>query len=1530
VAGSSFEAAYFEDADADDLAVLGLEDRAGAARSHAELARRRPADRAIVRVTNPSRDTDGWESPHTVVEIVTDDMPFVVDSVTALLARSGYDVHLFLHPVIDHVSFVHAEIDRESDPAVLHGLEERVESTLADVRLAVADWQPMRERALALASELRRAPPVGVDPDEAAEAATFLEWLQEGFTFVGACDDHGDGALGVVRQRIPAGLPGVGTAPHVLTLTKVRERSTVHRAAPLDLVGVTRFDDRGAVVGEERFFGLYTASVYNASATDLPVVRRKVARVMARAGFPAMSHDDRTLANVLETLPRDEMLRWTTAELYSVALRAMRIGERRRVRVLSSADPWGRFVSFLVYVPRDRYTTPVRLGVLDALQRACNGTRVDFSVLLTESVLGRLHVVVQTRGPVSLDDRALEAELASIARAWTDELRDALVVARGEEAGLDAARVWGEAFPAAYQSDVTAADAVADIAVLEARDDVAIRLVGSGAGGGRARLELFRSGSPVLLSDVMPVLEHLGVTVVDEHPYSITPHGAPPSWIYSFGLQTPDDVLQDAGAPTRVAELFLGVWAGDIENDGLNRLVLRAGLTARQVVVVRALVKYLHQAGSRFTEASFADALAVHPRAAKLLVELFEARFDPAITPSARTERERALAAELGREIDAVQSLEEDRILRSLVDTVRALVRTNAYISSSDAYLSVKLDPMQLSFLPSPRPQHEIWVYSARVEAVHLRGGDIARGGIRWSDRRDDFRTEILGLMRAQTEKNAIIVPVGAKGGFVVKRPPADAIARRDEVLACYRTFVRGLLDVTDNLVGGTVVPPEGVVRHDGDDPYLVVAADKGTAGFSDDANDLARDYGFWLDDAFASGGSVGYDHKEMGITSRGAWVSVRAHFRAVGVDADTAPLRVVGVGDMSGDVFGNGMLRSPHLKLVAAFDHRHVFVDPDPDPAASFAERRRLFRLPASSWGDYDPAVLSPGGGVYPRDAKVCPISSEARRALGLSEPTDASSLTPDDVVAAILRAPVDLLWNGGIGTFVKASTETHADVGDRANDAVRADATQLRCAVVAEGGNLGLTQRARVEYALVGGRINTDAIDNSAGVDCSDHEVNVKILLRDAIDAGVLGADERLGLLAEMTEEVAALVLADNEAQTNALALAASESPQLIGVHARQIDRLEQAGVLDRALEQLPDARGIQERHAAGAGLVAPELAVLLAFSKLELQRALVASDVPDDPYLRSDLLGYFPSPIRERFDAVVDRHALRREITATVLANAVVNRAGISFLSRVLDETGAPLPLVARAHVIARDVFDMVDVWRAIDALDLVVREATQDRMFLTIRRTVERGARWLVRHGGALELGTTVGRFREPVASVVAALPDLLVGNDAEEYRVVAAGLCGDGVDRALAERVAALALAPPAFAIADVALALGLDVEEVARVHFALADRLRLDWLRDRVAALPRADRWQTEARAALRDDVADLHRTLTDAILRETDAGGAPAARIDQWIAEHADAVGRYRSVLADIEASGVFDLATLSAARRELRDLVDPSGSAS
>ncbi|MFN8024968.1 MAG: NAD-glutamate dehydrogenase [Acidimicrobiia bacterium] len=1561
---------YVAAADPEELPALDPADVAGAVLAQLTLREGRTRGAAEVRVSNPTRAVDGWESRHTVVQVVTDDMPFLVDSISTAVVERGYDVHLSWHPVVDGESLVHLEIDRETDSAVLASLRDEVAGALADVRAAVADWAAMRDRALDLARGLRRRPPPSVDAADVAEAVTFLEWLADDhFTFLGCVEYEllpGEGPdalrlvqgsqLGLVRRRplAPASvtfgrmapeLRHLAYEPYVLTLTKAQARSTVHRPVPFDYVGVKRFDDAGNVVGECRFTGLYTANVYSEATADVPVLRRKVAYVLARAALDPRSHDGRTLEHVLETFPRDELFRLSRDELFVVASGILRMGERRRLHLFVLPDEYGRFVSCLVYLPRDRYTTMARVQILDALRDAFGdpddpGVDVDFQVSVTESVLARLHIVVSTpAGARRPDVVALEARLGGMARQWVDDLRDALVAAHGEETGLDTYREWADAFPPGYQFEVAATAAVDDIAVLEGLDpagDLAVRLhtTNGGAPGEPMRAELYRSGGALVLSDVMPLLEQLGVTVLDERPYEVRPASGPTRWILSFGVRTdPRDPVPDADAQARVAELFLGVWAGEIENDGLNRLVLRAGLSPRDVVIVRTYAKYLRQAGLRFTDAYLADVLSGNPEAVRHFVALFHERFDPARGDAAEIA---SIEAELGAAIDAVVSLDEDRILRALATVLHATVRTNAYQSAVPGdggdsaaarpkpYVACKLDAAQIELLPAPRPAHEIWVYSPRVEAVHLRSGDIARGGIRWSDRREDFRWEVLGLMKAQTVKNSVIVPVGAKGGFVVKRPPADdRAAVQAEVLECYRTFIRGMLDVTDNLVDGVVVAPPRVVRDDGDDPYLVVAADKGTASVSDVANGLAAEYGFWLGDAFASGGSAGFDHKEMGITSRGAWISVKAHFRALGIDADTAPLTLVGIGDMSGDVFGNGLLRSPHVKLLAAFDHRHVFVDPDPDPAVSFAERQRLFELPASSWADYDPVLLSRGGAVFERSAKSVTLSAEACAVLGIAERT----LAPDALVSAVLRAPVDLLWNGGIGTYVKASTESHADVNDRTNDATRVDAGELRAKVVGEGGNLGFTQRARVEYALAGGRINTDAIDNSAGVDCSDHEVNIKILLQAAIRRGTLAPGDRDALLASMTDDVAALVLADNEAQANALEIAAVEAASLVGVHARQIERLEQTAHLDRALEFLPTPRQLQERHAAGLGLTAPELAVLLAYTKLELERALVASDVPDDPALHRLLVEYFPPVLRDETRFPVAEHALRREITATVVANAVVNRAGISFLSRLGDETGESLADLTRAHLAAREIFATATVWDAVDALDLRVPAAVQDAMFLSLRRLVERAARWVVRHGGAPDLGAVIERLRPGVGQVVAALPRVITGPAARRLDTRAEEYERAGVPAELATRVAAGEWALGALPATALAAEHGTDPVVVARLAFVVAERLELDRLLEHIAALPRGDRWQTEARAALRDEFHDSHEQLTAAVLSTAPAMTADdvAGRVETWLGEHREAVDRYRQVVDDVEAAGVFDLATLAVARRALRELTTP-----
>ncbi len=1580
-AAQAFVAQYFHGADPDDLARLSTADAAGAALSHYRLARVRVGTDAIVRVANPDLESDGWSSPHTVVEIVSDDMPFLVDSAVGALTSRGLEVQLVLHPtalvrrdadgrlvdVLPHdatkpregyapESYLHLEVDRLASEDERASVAAELGEVLADVQVAVADWAAMRARAVHAASALGAAPPPTVDSLDVKEAAAFLEWLaHDHFTFLGSCeydlvtDADGEDALrlvpgselGILRRRavseyssgfarMPPEVRRRGREPIPLTLTKAQPRATVHRMVPLDYVGVKRFDAEGAVVGECRFVGLYTSTAYTEALDEVPLLRRKAADVLRRAELVPQSHDAKALATILATFPRDDMLRVSSDELFSIAMGILRIGDRRQVRVFVSRDGFGRFVSCLVYLPRDRYTTDVRVAILQLLRDAFRGADVSYDVLVSEAVLARLHVIVDLPDPMAeVDVAALEERIAAVVRAWSDRLRDELIAAHGEDLGLERFRRYGQAFTPAYQADVPAAAAVADVEVLEGLDpagDLVVRLEQPRTPDEPIRAKLFRSGAPLVLSDILPLLEQLGVVVVDERPYEVTLGHDARAWIYSFGLRAASaDRLADPAVQACVADVFLGVWSGAAENDGLNRLVVVGGLDAREVVLLRALCRYLRQTSIGFSEAYIADALVANARAAKLLVDLFCQRFDPALHPdpgAPTAAKADATAAELHAEIDRVRSLDEDRILRALAALVGAVVRTNAFQPGADGKpkpeVVCKLDPRALEFVPQPRPRHEIWVYSSRTEGVHLRAGFIARGGIRWSDRREDFRTEILGLMKTQNVKNAVIVPVGAKGGFFVKRaaslPDRDALAA--EGVACYRAFIGGLLDVTDDIVDGAIVHPAHTVRYDQeDDAYLVVAADKGTASFSDLANSIATERGFWLDDAFASGGSAGYDHKEMGITARGAWESLRAHGRALGFDPDRDELTCVGIGDMSGDVFGNGLLRSPHLKLVAAFDHRHVFLDPAPDPAASYAERARLFALPRSSWADYDPARISTGGGVFPRDAKSVPVSPEVRAALGI----EATEATPDELIRAVLRAPVDFLWNGGIGTFVKASAEQHAQVGDRTNDGIRIDAAELRSKAVVEGGNLGFTQAGRVEYALAGGRINTDAIDNSAGVDCSDHEVNLKILLGIAETSGRLDRAARDRLLVEMTDEVAMQVLADNTAQATALELALAEAASLLEVHEREIERFEARGALTRELEDLPSQKEIAERHASGRGLTAPELAVLLAYTKIGLARELLGSDLPDDPALAPMLVASFPSAAAAQFGDLVPRHPLRREILSTVVANTLVNHAGITFLMRLGEETGAPPARLARAHLVARDVFDVTAAWDEIDALGSRIPLATRTAMLFGARRLVERACRRLLRREAALDVTRTAEELRAPIQAVLVRLPGLLAGTAAARFAAQRDELVANGVPEPIATRAAGFDHALGALDVVDVATEAGADVLDAAAAYFAISERLELESLREAIAALPRTDRWRTEARAALRDTFYDHHRAITLRVLRESASEATP---VEAWIEGHRDAVERLLAVRQEVDAIGTRDLASLSVLVRELGDL--------
>ncbi len=1495
----------------------------------------------------------------TVIEIVTDDMPFLVDSIVMALHQHGADIELMLHPVLsvrrdpdgrltevlaratadDGTSteaVMRIELAAHSAPAA-DVVQEAILLALQQVRSVVHDWPAMRERILDAADDLARWG--GADR---LESAAFLRWLDDNhLTFVAMRDvvrqDNGDVAEVEGSAFGLAGLferPMVGGRENDLRLGTSVIHSPVHRPDRLGFAGIRRFDDSGTYVGERQLLGLPTASAEAMSPRDIPVLRRKVADVLAAAAFPVNSHDAKQLLEILEAHPRDEMLRLTTTELYDTAMQVMALVERPQVGVVLRRAPTGRYVSCLVYVPADRYSPDVADRVETMLREALGGSDTETTVLLNDSPLARLHVIVTVdpSSPREIDAEALRVVLAATARSWQDELRDALINDLGADRGELVWRRYAPALPADYDVQFTPEVAAGHVALLDSlstTDDLVLRLRVTAEG--RTRLTVFRTGSPLRLSDVLPVLENCGSKVLDERPYEISVAGEQPRWVYDLGLSYDAGAAQLDEVGQRFADAFTAVWRGEAENDPLNRLVLIAGMPWREITVLRSLTRYLRQAGTAFSQDYMVETLLQHPKMAVRLLRLFHAR----LNPLGEQESAADVATEITEALDRVSSLDEDRILRSLFLVVQAILRTNYYQRAADGapkpYLSVKLDPARVPGLPLPRPMFEIWVHSPRMEGVHLRGGQVARGGIRWSDRREDFRTEILGLLKAQTVKNAVIVPVGAKGGFVVKRAPADREGLAAEVVDCYRWLIRGMLDLTDNLVPDAdghrtvVMPPPGVVRHDGDDPYLVVAADKGTAAFSDIANGIAADYAYWLGDAFASGGSAGYDHKAMGITARGAWVSVQHHFAALARDPQTEPFTVVGIGDMSGDVFGNGMLLSQQIRLVAAFDHRHIFLDPSPDPAISFAERARLFALPRSSWDDYDRSLLSSGGGIFPRTAKTVALTREVRALLGV----DADSVAPADLLKAILKAPVDLLWNGGIGTYVKASGESNADVGDRANDALRVDAHDVRALIIGEGGNLGVTQRGRIEYALAGGRINSDAIDNSAGVDTSDHEVNIKVVIDGLTGEAALDPAGRLALLAAMTDDVARLVLVDNARQNTALAVAAGQAPSMAAVHQRYLTALERSGRLDRALEVLPTSKALDERVRSGQGLTRPELAVLLAYTKIGLYDDVLASSVPDDAAVSHHLPDYFPPVLVERLGPALQGHALRREIIASAVTNRLVNAAGSTFVFRTHEETAAPAEEIVRAWLVATEAFGLDDLREQIDAIPASVDESVQVRMALDARRLVERVTRWVLRHERTpLDVGAVTAALTDGVRLLSDRLPSLVQAAPAERLRLAAVALVNQGVPAGLAARVAALDLLDAAPDIVTVARTSGREVPETAVGYFAVDALLDLDWLYRRVTALPRRDRWQSLARAAARDDLYAAHAALTSRVLADLPGLGADPAvaveRVRAWAEpERQPALGRLSAMLTEIRSVDQADLAVVSVGLRELRAAV-------
>ncbi len=1611
-------AAYYRHVSTEQLDDRSDVDVYGAYASHHHLAAERDAGTTKVRVYTPTVAEHGWSAGgHSVVEVVADDMSFLVDSLTMELARQHRNVHLVLHPTIDaqrgddgrlvtvhpvsgpatpsagalRESWMHVEIDRLADES---GEPDRlaadVRRVLGDVRAAVEDWSAMQDQASKIVAELDADPPP-LPEAEVTEGKALLKWLaDEHFTFLGYREyqlesvqtKSGDGAansaddvlrpvpgtgLGILRDvsagdhksssfgRLSGAVKAKAREKSLLVLAKANSRATVHRPAYLDYVGVKVFSPDGEVVGERRFLGLLSSAAYTESVLRVPLLRVKVADVLEATGLDPRSHDGNALLDTLETYPRDELFHTPTEELAPIAEAAMQARERRAVRLFIRRDIYDRYLSVLIYLPRDRYNTSVRQKFVRILAQVIGDGRIDpdsieFNVSISESTTARVHFVVRTAVgetiPATIDTADLERRLIDASRSWHDDFVQAVSTEYGEEVGAILARRYADAFPEAYKEDFPARSAAVDLGRLEGiQGDAGIDQAlysELDAPEGEARLKVFRVGPPLSLSEVLPMLSSMGVEVVDERPYTLGGLDKV-SHIYDFGLR------YSGALPDQARELFSdalrAIWDGYTETDGFNRLVLTASLTWRQAVLLRAYAKYMRQGNSPFAIDSIEGALADNVELARMLVTLFETRFDPDLEEEPRAKSQQELEGRIKAALDDVVSLDHDRILRSYLTHIRATLRTNYYQYAGDgkrpkSYLSLKLEPSAIPDLPEPRPKFEIFVYSPRVEGVHLRFGAVARGGLRWSDRRDDFRTEILGLVKAQMVKNTVIVPVGAKGGFYAKQlPPIDQPSDRDAWLAegieCYKTFIRGLLDVTDNLVAGENVPPERVVRRDGNDSYLVVAADKGTATFSDIANGVSKDYGFWLGDAFASGGSVGYDHKAMGITARGAWVSVRRHFRELGIDCQTEDITVVGVGDMSGDVFGNGMLCSEHIRLVAAFDHRDIFIDPDPDAATSFAERKRLFELPRSSWQDYDKSLISEGGGVFPRSAKSIPINHHIRAALGILRHVDA--MTPAELMKAILLSPVDLLWNGGIGTYVKATAETNADAGDKANDAIRVNGTELRVRVVGEGGNLGCTQRGRIEFANNGGHINTDFIDNSAGVDTSDREVNLKILLDRVVLDGDLTEKQRNKLLASMTDEVGDLVLRDNYEQNLALANAARNAPSLLHVHEQWMRQLEGEGRLDRDLEALPAKSEVKRRLEQGGALTQPELAVLMAYTKIVLAEELLASDLPEDPYLLLDLVSYFPQAVRDGFSAQIEEHPLRREIIVTQVVGDLVNGAGMTYWPRLAGETGASAAELTRANFVAREIFGSLPLREELATYDNQIDAVVQTRMRVDMRTLVERASRWLVTNRRPpLDSRATVDLFAEPVQATMLALPELLVGRELASFDARRSALVGQDVPEELAARVASYDVAYALLNVVDIAERDSLKPKDVARVHFALGDRLGISVLQQRIVDLPRADQWQTMARAALRDDLHAVHAQLTAEVLATTSADEEVAGREDpeelrreavrrvgEWEAAAGDVAGRAVETLGAICADEDTDLARVSVALRVVRGLL-------
>jgi len=1574
---SKFAAALFREGAAEDLVTYSAAELAVIARDTFERMADRRSGQAFVRVFNPKPVSgDGVLSDVSAVEIVNDNMPFLVDSVMSELQGASVDLRLVLHPVLwvnrdanGHLTHVHGHERPMGDETALResvilfhveqmdsvsdrdALETGIHAVLADVRLAVRDWKAMRHRVNQVVMGYKSDPP-SLPVDELAEGIQFIDWvLDDNFTFLGMRDykfvDDGEGGS---LDRVD--VPGLGLLsdpdlmvlrkgatfvthtpelldfmrrPEPLLVTKANIRSRVHRRTYMDYIGLKTYADDGTLFGELRIVGLFSATAYTRSTRNIPYLRRKTDQVMERSGYDPDSHSGRALANVLESYPRDELFQLDLETLHRFSTAILQLGERPRVRVLSRIDKFDRFVSSLVFVPRERYSTDTRMRIGDWLAEQYQGRVSAWYVAYPEGPLARVHFIIgRAEGETpDIAQEVLEEGVAGIVRTWTDAFRSAVRASQDSVRGGLLLSRYGDAFTGAYREAFSGEAALDDAVMMESLGEArSLQLAFRGrdeTDGKRIDLKLYHVGKPIALSDRMPIIEAMGFRAINERTYRVERRDAEAVWIHDILLERANGEsidLETLAEPLKAG--FLAVWYGQAENDGFNTLIASANLPWRDVAMLRALARYLRQALLAFSPDYVWETLIKHESVTTSLVDLFHARLDPRKTETERDQQSEKIAAAISMALEDVSSLDEDTILRRFLNLIQSILRTNFFQPGADGKpkptFAFKIDSKNVDGLPEPRPLREISVYSPRVEGVHLRGGMIARGGLRWSDRPQDFRTEVLGLAKAQQVKNAVIVPFGAKGGFVPKQLPSrdDREAWFNEGTEAYKIFISSLLDVTDNLSLDGIEPPDAVVRLDGDDPYLVVAADKGTATFSDTANSISEARGFWLGDAFASGGSQGYDHKKMGITARGGWEAVKRHFREMDVDIQTEPFTVVGVGDMSGDVFGNGMLLSPAIKLLAAFDHRDIFIDPDPDPSMSFAERQRLFDLGRSSWQDYNTDLISKGGGIFPRSSKSITLSSEAQAVLGLEKAT----VTPNELMTTILKAEADLLWFGGIGTYIKATSESQAEAGDRANDAIRINAPELRVKVIGEGANLGITQKARIEAGLHGVRLNTDAIDNSAGVNSSDLEVNIKIALGAAEATGKLTREDRNTLLVEMTDEVAALVLRNNYLQTLSVSLTEAKNENDFGYQARLMNTLESSGLLDRAVEFLPDAMELAERRDADKWLTRPELAVLLAYAKIDLFSSLLESDVPDDPYLGREMYRYFPTPMHEPYGDEIEGHRLRREIIATQLSNSMINRGGATLIQIVSDTTGASKADIACAFAIVRDAYQLTALNEEIDALDTKVSGALQLSLYSAVQRLVIDRIGWFLTNVDFSDgLAGVVDHYRDGIADFAPVLERTMARPVAERIAGDTEELVERGVPEDLSARIASMAvyaILPDMILVRD---ACGLETEEVAKTYFELGAIFALGRVDAAARDLQVTDYYDALALDRARQSLASVRRRLTIDILQHE--GG-----LEAWKAERSAKVERVARAMADIIDGGALTVSKLSVAGGLLDDL--------